>query len=828
MSLSLPCPTKSRKGIFLAAFFCILLTLPGPISAQEPVPPQPAPPEVPAADLAPAAAEAARAAAVLQQRADDQASVADGMFRRTWYEPAAREYLKLIQEFPDYEGLPQAYFNWAESFRLLDDFDQAIKIYNQLRMRYGDHELSQQATVNVANLYIDGQEFDEAVKVLQTVDPDKMDEPLREAFFYHLGIAYNNTKKTDEAIRQFSKIASNPLGHETHFRLYARLSLAYIYRNLGELDKAAKLFTELHEYPGTEGAARQEVLFQLATIAGLQKKFAGAVQYYNELIKKFPTGDFADQSRINLGWTLMQFEERYQEIIDLFQGEAQLGPDALYLQGVSCKRLKRYEAGLKFYDSLSGFGKSEFHEYAEFDAVECLYQLGRWDACVKRARAFVAAYPHHKQTANAYYFMGQCLATEEAYDDAAVAFETALGRFWGEWDYREDAVVILADIYIRAGQLAKAAATYRRILTIPHSDRHIEALYTAAECEMRAENYEQAYEDLHLIYKKYPSAPEAPKILLDMAELKLQLDENAAAVDLFNKFLIRFDADPLAPRVRYLRGTQQYRAGETQAAIADLRLCVKAPAFEDSDLARLFLGYALWETNVEDEALNIFAELLQTEEMASDFVPELLAQIGERYMELNDFDAAENAYNMLVRSESAHRLIGLQGLGHLAFRREQWSRAHELFERVGETAGDGATAGYAEIAAAYQGEVLRQLKREDEAFIILKRTLEGDIDELRASAVANLAIARIYNTRMQYDDAMRHACLVWIRYNDPIYTPAAMLFTIQLLLERDKLDEGQQTYKELRNRYPLELKTYEQDEKNAAFFKKLEAIEPTP
>ena len=805
-----------RLVLCLAASCCLLAPA---MEAQEPAPDA----------LSPAAIEPLDTAddESWRSQAENKASIADGMFRRGWYEMAAREYLELIKKYPKFEGLPRAYFNWAESLRYEQEIDQALTVYNQLRHRFPSHKLSHQAIVNVMSLRLDKDDPEGTLKLLQEAKPEEMAQPVREALHYHAGVAYSKTGNTDAAKREFTKVATLPLGDDPRFRIYARLSLAYIHRHLGELEAAERFFEELSDFADTPMKLRQEVMFRLASLATLQKADEKAVTRYRTLIDRYSAGDFTDQARINLGWTLLRLGERSQEIIELFQDAKQQGPDALYLQGVSCKHLKRYEPALAFYDRLAAFGKSEYYEFAEFDAVECLYHLDRHELCIERARSFVNDYPHHKQTANVFYFMGQSYAALDQLPEAATAFETALERFWGKWQYQEDAVMILADIYIRSRELKKAAATYRRVMKIPASKRHFEALYAAAECAIHADNHAQAFKDLNLLYETFEDHEKAPEVLLQMAELKIQIGEPEKAINILDRFLEKYPEHELVPRARYRRGSEHYRQGRTIEAIRDFRLCVGVPTFNERNLARLFLGYALWETNQEGEALTIFTDLLQSEELVGDFVPELLAQIGGRYMELNNFASAETAYTLLAQSdESGDRLAGSLGLGKLAFQRQQWDRAYDQFKLIRDQT--DKTSHFHATAIAYLGEILRQLGREDEAFIVLKDAIDMKIQDLRASTIAYLAIARLYYKRDKLKAAMSHACFVWFRCDDQVYTPLSMLFTIEMLLSDNAQEKAMMTYKELASRYPLVLRTYQSDPQHAELFAKLKDIESAP
>lgn len=724
---------------------------------------------------------------------------------------AAAEYAALVRKFPDFEQLPQAYFLWAESLRLSRQPHKAAAAFKQMRQRFPNHPQTQLAMVNMAAVLIDQERYDDVLALLTSIAPENTTLKAQEAIDYHIGLAYHKSNNAKAAVRYFIGLAQRPLDEEYKFRLYARLSLAGIHYDLGRLDDAIKLYSELADYRDTPNDIREEVLHKLGEIAYIREEHEKAVDTFKRLLKRYPDGELAAQARANAAWAMLQLE-RYADIVNLLQPHPgrplAATPESRYLLALSLKNRTRFVLALEQYRELKRrFPQNDFRAYAEFQTIECLYKLERYRECVDSAVAYVQNFERHEFTPDAYYYLGQSHLALNALDAAAHAYETALARFWEHWAYREDAVLILADTYYKAGRYKQAAAAYRRILKVPDSDGHVQSLNFAGECELLAGDSEAALTDFDRLLDSFPDAQEAPLALLKTAEIFEKRAEYENAIARLTRFFDGFPQHRYAARALYLRGVLYLLRDQNAEAVADLRRSIAQPAFEGEKWARLFLGFALWERDEAEEALQLFAELLKNEELHDSFEPDLLAAIGERYVEQNNMDTAETCFALLSTADDKRtRLKAVLGLGKLEFARNNLDTAADHFSKVNDQSGDFAEL--RAVALAHLGETLRRLDRIDQATIILDAALDADPEDVRAAAIARLGKARVLHRAGNTGEALRYATGVFFIFQDSIYAPAAGLFAIELSLSLDRKDAARDTYRELELRFPAAVAAY--------------------
>jgi tetratricopeptide (TPR) repeat protein len=270
-----------------------------------------------------------------------------------------------------------------------------------------------------------------------------------------------------------------------------------------------------------------------------------------------------------------------------------------------------------------------------------------------------------------------------------------------------------------------------------------------------------------------------------------------------------------------LRGTLYFRTNKPTEAIADLRRCQEMPDFPQKDFAQLFLAYALWENGEEPEALAMFEKLLSTGKLNDDFAPDLLAEIGRRYVDANNLKAAEACYKILAgQADANHRFRGEFGLARCDLARGELERASERFEKLKNMTDANSTE--RGMILAYQGETLRRLKKHDEAKKRFESARKFGTGDVGASALAQLGTAKIYYGKKDESKALEYAYSVFLLYDDQDHSSEAMFLALKILVKQKKMDEAKLTNDEFKKRYPLRYEKYRSKPENAPVFKPLQ------
>ena len=766
----------------------------------------------------------------IMAKAEEQASLADGLFRRELYRLAAAEYQVLIDSYPQYGQRPDAFLLLAECFRRQNQPDKAITLYRNLLKTYPGTPASERALINLSDILVTAEQYDEALAHLQAVHPEQLTPSTREGVYYYLGVIFGHKDDLEKALFYYRKLPTNDFDKNLGYRPYAQLAEALILRQMNEAATAQVLLEGLI---GTTGLVAEEVireaLFHLGDICYNASSFVESATYYNRLIEEYPDSQFTVQARANLGWALLQAQD-YESVLRLYRD---LKPSAmsstgeeLYLLASAAREQGMYELALKAQQQLvSAFPDSEYGPYSEVGIVECLYFLRRYTESETFGAKLLETKPNHRFALEIYQFLGQTYSAQNNFAKLAETYEFMLEKYWGRIQDRQTFLLVLAKAYEQNKEPEKAAATYRKILHLQEADSRVEALILAAENEINAGNFKLALADYQRVISEFPQSDHVPLAYIGIAEAHMQTGNNEAATQSLTEVLGQYPDFEARTRAIYMRGSLYYRMGRTKEAIADLATALKDANFEDREFARLFLAYALWEEGRESESLTLFANLLDSGSVNDTLTPGMLQQIGNRYLETNDLASARKAFNLLVSSNDQDlQSAGKIGLGKVAFREKDLARAIEIFQGV-RRATDPDTEAHV-ISLAYLGESYRLKGQQNRALVEFQDGLKLGTTDANANVLLRYGMALILFDSGNKDDALRYATSAYVLFDDPTYSPDAMLLACRILLAQGMTEEAQITHKELAHRFPIALARQQRLEQNRELFKQLEPATP--
>jgi TolA-binding protein len=768
---------------------------------------------------------------------EEQYRWGEGYYIRGQYAQAADKFKDVVRNFPTFDKRDKACFFWAESHRRNNELEKALSVFMALLKNFPQSQYSHRGTVIMGSILLDKSRNDEALKVLRAADKMNLSADIREEVNYFLGMALNRLGASEDAMNAFRKLPAT-FDSEHQYRPYAVLNAAYLLRNLGRVGEARTSFTVMAEGENVSKNVREEAIFQLGDIAFVAEDYEEAVRWFDRLLKEFPEGTYAKRARLNYAWSLHN-NEKFQDLVNLMKDAPaeELTVDMHYLLGSASKQLSMYQVALDhMLVILNEHPKSKFAAYSQFNVLECHYRLKQYEETIQQARSYVEKFPGHQHAPDASYFLAQSLYQLNRLDEAAAAFEKLIANYAKGWDYKEDALFLLAEVYEKSGDPSKGAATLRQVLDLEGAKYAERALLMAAEAELRASNPKQAIADYQAFIDRFGNSEQLAGAIINMAEIETRQEEYEKAIALLEQFLGKFEGHHFVPRAHYMRGSLNYGLSKFEDAIRDLRKASEFPGFPERDYARLVMAYALWELSqdkkdgeTEKESLDLFAELLSADGVKADFVPEILVVIGERYIQLNDYASARRCYALLAENEHAiTKLHGKLGLAKIAFSQQEWQQARELFFEVRKDAGEDLEL--RGEALSYLGETLRMLGKDDdvrleEARVIFDSGLGLRLDSPTTKSRLRLGLANVLFAQGDDDGALDWASSVYIIYNDPNMAPDAMMMAIQIMVKRDDLKTARAVRKELADRFPGKLATYENKAEYAELFGKL--AEPT-
>ena len=347
----------------------------------------------------------------------------------------------------------EAYLGKAGAFYQLKDYPESISAYKEAR-RYIGNETGE------ASL-------------------DRLD--------YGLGLSYLKLGNFDQALGEFASLANRT--KDVRVKVSALVKLADTHLESGSLEKALEVYRGiLQNYPDCEACDYVQNSYGLGLLN--LKRYNQATEVFKTLLALHSHSGVAEEANFYLG-------RAYYESGDFLNGylclrkflsaypESALKGEALILEGLSLKSLKRFQEAYDVFKSLLGNQQAaRILARAEFEMSDCLYQTGRIDEALEKWELLRSKYPdseisslvlwrlagHYFQEnkpdlcrryllglinakpdaallSDGYYLLGLCFEKDGFYQEALDAFKKVEGR--------------QAEIYPRIADCLKAAGKFQ-------------------------------------------------------------------------------------------------------------------------------------------------------------------------------------------------------------------------------------------------------------------------------------------------------------------------------------------------------------------------------
>lgn len=602
-------------------------------------------------------------------------------YRRANYD-SARRYLQIAaRQFPESDVRVEAFHLLGESYAALGQYDNAHYSFSRThkiaadpndpharralyregvmlyyvgrfnsavdRLRryvsaYPEGPEIDEATFWLAEaLYQDGT-YDEAEQFYEAVIQRYPSSRFREHAMY--GVAWaqfrqNNTQKFRESIASFERfLAAYPNSDDA---VDATIRMADAYRFVKNYAKAIEVYESVGGRGGS-GERAEEARIRLADAFIEMGDYERAVAVYRDLVRRYPKSPRIDLYDFAIGATYFKAGNDSLAVAELERfvsqyPESVYQPAALFTLGDAWYNLGNSERALVYYQAvLDRHPASPIVPEAITGLRFALESMGRGPEAVQIINAF--------ETANPDRLPGDSLALTKG----RILFDN------GEYGQAEEV-------------LRKLIADY------PESGLHAEAWYLIGKGREYGGDVEGALATYDQVVRGYPSTDAALDALLDMANLRLELGDYAAAGRDFRLFVQRFPESSRMNEARFGAGEASLSLGDTVAAIDQFRAVVDSAGTDGTDdyfvdRSRISLAEIYRMQAKADSALDLLAEV--TSRRLDVMAAEALLLSGRIRMEINDLSMAlAELRRLTTETEFAdfpeYREPGLLELGRL-------------------------------------------------------------------------------------------------------------------------------------------------------------------
>ena len=737
----------------------------------------------------------------------DRLQLADGLFRRSLFDLAAREYAALA-ESPDVQGLDNVLFRLGECYRRLKKLPEAEAAYKRLVESFPASPNTPRAHLQRALILMDagGVSLEGAASSFEKLVVPAVPPEVRAAALYHLGETLERMNRPADALAKYEQLGKEFA--DTDYGMYAGLRTAWLLTKNGKAEdrrRAMGLYLDLI-HKAKDPTVAEEASFFAAQVALLDERYEESANLFQSLRTRFPKSPHVVESALSAGWA-NYYAGRYKEgseVLDLILGNVKhpSREEVLYVKANCLRQLeKRDEAVAMYAKQLAEFPDGRLMKQAWYEKLSTLYTDGKYQE-VLRVSAQMQTPP--EAYADNVYWMNSESAVALQQMDVAVQNCRLLVDKCPKSPFVKDALYRLGWLLQRQEAWESASSWFLQVSErFPDDPLAAKALYASGVCRSRLGQSDSALRDWTVLLTKYPNSDEVAETLYQKAMEELRAKNPRAAGATLEERIRRFPEDARKAEVFYWRGAVCRQMEDFVEAEKHFRACLAAtPTKEFEREAMLELGMILQQVGRKAEAAELFQKLLDAP-IAEKLGPDRLAWLAEFQLDQKQPEAAAKAANTLLglKPDKGWMQTAWTVLGRVYRSKNERDPAMHAFAEALNT---GASTAYGAEAALRLGELLTEAGKFDEAGKHLDdaatRAATPELLGLRAHAYAGLA--RNAELKGDAEAALRYYMSVGILFDDATLVPEALHKAATLLDKLGRGAEAQTMREELKTRYP--------------------------
>ena len=371
------------------------------------------------------------------------------------------------------------------------------------------------------NAYAHGTDKSAAMQQYRLFVQTYGDSPRAASAQYMVGECYHAVGDWEGALREYDAVGGRK-GRDEYLEASVLLRTGECMFNLGRFDEAVETYTRLiDKYDDTFLLA--EGLYELGQTYIVQGNWLRLEEAYRELLERRP--GYADLQEVKFALGLFAFHDgRYDEACAYFE---QVPSDrGLFFLGRTLEETGQYILAIQRYKAvLRRYADSPLADDVAFSIAEAFYHSGQNTVAVRSYHDFLENYPRSPFVPNARYKIACVTFREGRFDESMRQLEQIVQGF-------PDATVVAYAQYLIGDCCLKL-------------DRPSEAIF--------------AWTD---VIKRFPESTVASAAMHKVVYAYSQEENFGQAVVLADEFLDRYPGDPLAPRVRVLKGFCHFQLEE--------------------------------------------------------------------------------------------------------------------------------------------------------------------------------------------------------------------------------------------------------------------------
>ena len=501
--------------------------------------------------------------------------MANGLRKMGYHFEAQENYQVLIDKFPNFKNIAEAYFWIAEGLFQQDEFEKAKSRFQHFMVKYSQNDYLKQASFRIADCYAGLKDYKSAQDTYEKAcDRWPLYSGLIPETLYNMGLTYLKNGHYSRA-RSILFAALN-IFPEQHYNHIIVTKIGDTYRDEGKVEQALAVYSQNGVlYPETRGAMISEI--KMADLGISNPGFFNYIQcleplnVYEKVIERYPATDLAEEALYKEGWALAE-QKRYEEAISALMTVLTDYPDSklsekcfLSLQKNLVKLIDTHFSKGHYYSILEVYQKYKDPFLQEvkntktlFQAGESFRQAGFYDEALELFGTAKRIYPPNHPEDELTFRAGEIYLVQKSYDQAEKLFKKVITDF-PDSTFLRSAYDRLADTCFEQERYGEARLAYRSALSGNGKDvRDIRSLFRLGKCyqalgeeSLAVETYKKAIRTAEDLDAEQRSDEFIIESYFTLADFLYQITWYGDAIEVYTQALERFPEDDRAQWALY-------------------------------------------------------------------------------------------------------------------------------------------------------------------------------------------------------------------------------------------------------------------------------------
>ncbi len=304
-------------------------------------------------------------------------------FNRGDYYSAIQTFRRFLDRFPyEYRAGDVCYMT-AQSYQRISDFGSALVFYRRVSSQYSSSSSAEQATYFIGFCLVKLYDYYSAINEFRNFTGRYPYSQLVDDAWYVMGLTYEKLNDSYNAIIAYQKVVNGyPYSNyynEAKQRLAALQGSSYP----GYPSNPPGSDPVIPAYPGNQNSLSDYELYNRGHSQFVSGNYSTALSYFNELLKRYPSSQYADDANFWIARIKMQ-QKDYQQAINSFESflrnypGSEYEPEAAYTLAQAEKELARTNASYRDYFKIAASHFIWFQQNwpGNSYAAEALFQAG--------------------------------------------------------------------------------------------------------------------------------------------------------------------------------------------------------------------------------------------------------------------------------------------------------------------------------------------------------------------------------------------------------------------------------------------------------------------